>query len=199
MMYQLPPLPYPKEALSPAISAETIDFHYGKHFQTYVNKLNELIKGTLYEDMELPEIICKAAGALDNNAAQAWNHDFYFEQLSPTPTEMSPRLSALIMKSFGTIEKFKEELLQNATTLFGAGWTWVVLHNDETLTIENESNAGNPLTRGLRPILTLDVWEHAYYIDYRNNRAEHLKQIWGLINWNVVEERAFCNECNVYI
>ena len=193
MMYQLPPLPYPKEALSPAISAETIDFHYGKHFQTYVNKLNELIKGTLYEDMELPEIICKASGALYNNAAQAWNHDFYFEQLSPTPTEMSPRLSALIMKSFGTIEKFKEELLQNATTLFGAGWTWVVLHNDETLTIENESNAGNPLTRGL------DVWEHAYYIDYRNNRAEHLKQIWGLINWNVVEERAFCNECNVYI
>ena len=198
MMYQLPPLPYPKEALSPAISAETIDFHYGKHFQTYVNKLNELIKGTLYEDMELPEI-CKASGALYNNAAQAWNHDFYFEQLSPTPTEMSPRLSALIMKSFGTIEKFKEELLQNATTLFGAGWTWVVLHNDETLTIENESNAGNPLTRGLHPILTLDVWEHAYYIDYRNNRAEHLKQIWGLINWNVVEERAFCNECNVYI
>ena len=192
MMYQLPPLPYPKEALSPAISAETIDYHYGKHFQTYVNKLNELIKGTLYEDMELPEI-------LYNNAAQAWNHDFYFEQLSPTPTKMSPRLSALIMKSFGTIEKFKEELLQNATTLFGAGWTWVVLHNDETLTIENESNAGNPLTRGLRPILTLDVWEHAYYIDYRNNRAEHLKQIWGLINWNVVEERAFCNECNVYI
>lgn len=177
MMYQLPPLPYPKEALSPAISAETIDFHYGKHFQTYVNKLNELIKGTLYEDMELPEIICKASGALYNNAAQAWNHDFYFEQLSPTPTEMSPRLSSLIMKSFGTIEKFKEELLQNATTLFGAGWTWVVLHNDETLTIENESNAGNPLTRGLRPILTLDVWEHAYYIDYRNNRAEHLKQI----------------------
>ena len=199
MMYQLPPLPYPKEALSPAISAETIDYHYGKHFQTYVNKLHELIKCTLYEDMELPEIICKASGALYNNAAQAWNHDFYFEQLSPTPTEMSPRLSALIMKSFGTIEKFKEDLLQNATTLFGAGWTGVVLHNDETLTIENESNAGTPLTRGLRPILTLDVWEHAYYIDYRNNRAEHLKQIWGLINWNVVEERAFCNECNVYI
>lgn len=199
MIYKLPALSFHKEALSPAISSETIDFHYGKHFLGYINKLNELIQGTFYEDMELEEIICKATGPIFNNAAQAWNHDFYFSQLSPTPIEIGTQLLQLITKSFGTIEKFREELIKKAMNLFGAGWTWVVKYENGTLGIINESNAGNPLTQGLCPILTIDVWEHAYYIDYRNNREEYLKKLWQLINWKVVEERAFCNECNVYI
>ena len=199
MSYQLSPLPYAKDALSPKISAEAIEYHYGKHLQNYVNKLNELTKGTMYEDMDLDEVVCKATGAIFNNAAQTWNHEMYFVQLSPTPIEIPQRLCTLITKSFGSIPEFKKKLLEEASNLFGSGWTWLALHNDHTLTIENEGNAGNPLCRGLRPIMTLDVWEHAYYIDYRNDRAEYLKNLWELINWKTIEERAFCEECNVYI
>lgn len=198
MKHEMPSLHFSHEALSPRISAETINYHYGKHLQNYVNKLNELIAGTFYEDMELTEIVCKGSGAVFNNAAQVWNHEFYFSQLSPTPTEMSSQLNAQIIKSFGSIQEFKNELLQNAANLFGSGWTWVAMNNNKELSIINENNAGNPLTRGLHPILTIDVWEHAYYIDYRNNRAEYLKKLWELIDWNTIEKRMQNDECNIY-
>lgn len=195
----MPKLPYSLGALAPTISEETLEYHYGKHLKTYVDNLNKLIAGTLYEDMDLAEIVCKASGAVFNNAAQAWNHEFYFAALSPVAKTISPKLGSLIVKSFGSLQDFKEKLLGSATALFGAGWTWLVAQDDGTLAIVNETNAGNPMTRGLRPMLTIDVWEHAYYIDYRNRRADYLKAIWELIDWDVVEQRLSDDECNVYI
>lgn len=196
MKHLMSQLPYSANALEPKMSEETINFHYGKHLQTYVDNLNKLTAGTAFEDADLEEIICKATGPVFNNAAQVWNHTFFFENLSPVPQPMSEALKARIDLSFGSVENFKEKLLSSATGLFGSGWTWLVANKNDSLEIINTTNAGNPLCGEQKPLLTIDVWEHAYYVDYRNRRAEYLENVWELINWKVVEERL--NSCDCY-
>ena len=184
MKHELPELPYPSNALEPHISAETLAFHHGKHHRTYVDKLNELIPGTPHEKMALEEIIRSASGGIFNNAAQIWNHSFYWNCLSPTgggaPTG---KIAEAIGATWGAFDKFKDELTQSAATNFGSGWTWLVKNEQQKLEIVNTANAGNPLTDNKTPILTIDVWEHAYYIDYRNARPEYIKAYWNLVNW----------------
>ena len=184
MKHQLPDLPYAGDALEPHISAETLSFHHGKHHQTYVTKLNELIAGTEYEDLPLEEVIKRASGGIFNNAAQIWNHSFYWNCLSPSgggaPTG---KIAEAIDASWGSFDKFKDELSQSAATNFGSGWTWLVKNAQGGLEILNTSNAGNPLTEGKTPVLTIDVWEHAYYIDYRNDRPKYIEAYWQLVNW----------------
>ncbi|MGK7346595.1 MAG: superoxide dismutase [Candidatus Nitrospinota bacterium M3_3B_026] len=188
MEHKLPDLPYEKNALEPHVSAETIEYHYGKHHNAYVNNLNGLIKGTEHEDAPLEEIIKKApAGGLFNNAAQVWNHTFYWNSLSPSGGgEPSGALAEAISKDFGSFDKFKEEFSNKAATLFGSGWTWLVKNADGSLSIEQTGNAGNPMTDGKTPLLTCDVWEHAYYIDYRNARPKYVEAFWNLANWDFV-------------
>ena len=190
MQHQLPDLPYAANALEPHISAETLDFHHGKHHQTYVTKLNELSAGTEYADLPLEEVIKRASGGTFNNAAQIWNHSFYWNCLSPTgggaPTG---KIAEAIDASWGSFDKFKEELTQSAATNFGSGWTWLVKNEQGELEILNTSDAGNPLTEGKAPILTIDVWEHAYYIDYRNARPKFIESVMDhLVNWDFVAE-----------
>ena len=184
MAHQLPALPYAKDALAPVISAETIDYHYGKHHQAYVTNLNNLIPGTEFESLSLEDIILKSSGGVFNNAAQVWNHTFYWNCLSPTgggaPTGA---LATAIDAKFGSFEDFKKAFTQSAVTNFGSGWTWLVKNADGSLEIFNTANAGCPLTSGKKPLLTVDVWEHAYYIDYRNARPKYLETIWDKINW----------------
>ncbi len=189
--HKLPPLPYPRDALAPHISQETIDFHYGKHHATYVANLNKLIAGTEFEEMSLEEIVKKAKpGPIFNNAAQVWNHTFYWHCLSPHGGgEPTGRLAAAIEKAFGSFAKFKEQFTDTAVKLFGSGWAWLVRTPDGKLAIEGTSNAGNPLTAGKTPLLTCDVWEHAYYIDYRNARPAYLAAFWKLVDWKAVAER----------
>ena len=189
MIHTLPELPYAPEALAPALSAETIEFHYGKHFQTYIDNLNRMIEGSPYEDMEIEEIVMKAGGAIFNNAAQAWNHDFYFQTLTPVRTEMPDLLKEKIEKAFGSVSDFKTEFIKAASTIFGSGWAWLCESKEETLSIVQTQNADNPMTQGLKPLLTADVWEHAYYIDYRNRRAAYLEAVWDLIDWEKVSKR----------
>ena len=185
MPFILPELPYPKDALAPHISAETLDFHYGKHHQTYVTNLNNLVPGTEFADKTLDEIVNKSTGGIFNNAAQIWNHTFYWHSLSPTGGgKPQGRLLELINKSFGGFDPFKEEFTNKAKTLFGSGWVFLVKTADGSLQIVQEPNAGNPMTRGLKPILTCDVWEHAYYIDYRNARPNYVDAFWKLVNWD---------------
>lgn len=190
MEHKLPDLPYDKNSLEPYISAETIDYHYGKHHNTYVTNLNNLIKGGEFEDATLEEIIKKApAGGLFNNAAQVWNHTFYWNGLMPDGGgEPSGALAEAITKSFGSFDKFKEEFTNKAVTLFGSGWAWLVKNADGSVSIEQTSNAGNPLKDGKTPLLTCDVWEHAYYIDYRNARPKYLDAFWKLVNWSFAEK-----------
>ncbi len=189
MKHELPNLPYAPNALEPHISAETLSFHHGKHHQTYVDKLNGLIAGTEYEQLGLDEIVRKASGGIFNNAAQHWNHSFYWNCLSPngggTP---KGKLAEAIDTRWGSLEKLKEELTQAAATNFGAGWTWLVKGVKGELEIANTSNAGNPLTDGQTPILTIDVWEHAYYIDYRNARPKYIEAYWQLVNWEFANQ-----------
>ena len=184
MQHQLPDLPYAADALEPHISAETLKFHHGKHHRAYVAKLNELIAGTDCEDLPLEEVIRTASGATFNNAAQAWNHSFYWNCLSPSgggaPTG---KIAEAIEARWGSFDKFREELTQSAVTNFGSGWTWLVKNEHGELEILNTANAGNPLTEGKTPILTIDVWEHAYYIDYRNVRPQYIEAYWQLVNW----------------
>jgi Fe-Mn family superoxide dismutase len=184
MQHQLPDLPYAADALEPHISAETLAFHHGKHHRAYVTKLNELIAGTEYEDLPLEEVIRTASGATFNNAAQTWNHSFYWNCLSPSgggaPTG---KIAEAIDARWGSFDKFKAELTQAAATNFGSGWTWLVKSEQGELEILNTANAGNPLTDGKTPILTIDVWEHAYYIDYRNVRPQYIEAYWQLANW----------------
>ena len=188
MTHELPPLPYPKNALEPVISQETIDYHYGKHHQAYVTNLNNLIPGTDFADLALADIIMIASGGIFNNAAQVWNHTFYWNCLSPTGGgEPGGALAAAIDAAFGSLAALKEQMTKSATTNFGSGWTWLVKNNDGGLEIVNTSNAATPLTAGKRPLLTLDVWEHAYYIDYRNARPKYLEEIWKIVNWGFVE------------
>lgn len=185
MEHKLPELPFAKDALAPNISAETLEYHYGKHHKAYVDNLNKLIPGTEFENLALEQIIKKApAGGIFNNAAQIWNHTFYWKSIDPKGGgEPTGDLAAAINKSFGSFAQFKEKFTASATTLFGSGWAWLVKNADGSLTIENASNAGNPLTSGKKPLLTCDVWEHAYYIDYRNARAKYVEAYWKIVNW----------------
>ena len=185
MEQKLPALPWPKDSLAPHISPETLDFHYGKHHTAYVTKLNELIKGTEFAESSLEEIVRKAKGPIFNNAAQVWNHTFYWNCMTPkgggAPTG---KVAELIKKKWGSFEKFKETWANSAVGNFGSGWTWLVKTTAGDLDLVNTSNAGCPLTEGQKPILTIDVWEHAYYIDYRNARANYVAAFWNLINWD---------------
>lgn len=186
MEHTLPPLPYEKNALEPHISAETLDFHHGKHHNTYVVNLNNLIKDTEFANASLEEIIRKAPpGGLFNNAAQVWNHTFYWNSLSPngggTP---SGALAEAISKAFGSFDAFKEAFTKAAVTQFGSGWAWLVKNANGGLEIVQTGNAGNPMTDGKTPLLTCDVWEHAYYIDYRNARPKYVEAFWNLVNWD---------------
>lgn len=187
MEHKLMKLPFDAKALEPVISEETLQYHYGKHHQKYVDTLNSLIKGTEFEAKTLVEIIQTSNGAIFNNAAQVFNHDFYWHGFQTATTTPSTPLQNLIEQSFGSMEKFKEEFKANALKNFGSGWTWLVLHNDK-LEIMNTSNADNPLKHDATPLLTCDVWEHAYYIDYRNDRGAYVDKWWSIINWEFVSQ-----------
>lgn len=190
MKYEQPELPYGREALAPVISAQTVDFHYGKHEKAYIDNLNRLIKGTEFEDMDLEEIIVNAKGALFNNASQAWNHIFYFFTFSPDGSrEPGGELRKAIDRDFGSFDKFKDAFVEAGVGLFGSGWVWLCRDDDGKLIITQGSNAQNPMTDGLTPLLTFDVWEHAYYLDYQNRRADALKALWDIVDWDVVESR----------
>ncbi len=189
MKHTLPKLPYAKNALAPAMSEETIEYHYGKHLQTYLDNLNSMIVGTPFEDMDLEQIVIESTGSLYNNAAQAWNHTLFFLTMTPEPVAIPDNLEAKLTESFGSVEAFKSEFLKAASTLFGAGWAWLAEDKEGKLLILQESNAGNPLSKGLKPLLGVDVWEHSYYIDYRNRRADYLEAWWKLVDWSKVAER----------
>ena len=197
----MPELPYAPEALAPKMSKETFDYHYGKHLQTYVNNLNNLIAGTPYEEMPLDEIVRKADGGIFNNAAQAWNHTFFFRMLTPAQQPMPAKLAAKLTEAFGSVEAFKEQFTKAAVGLFGSGWAWLAMDKAGKLSIVAKPNAGNPMTDGLRPVMTVDVWEHAYYIDYRNRRPDFLAAFWELIDWQKVADRCIpkrykCTACD---
>ncbi len=187
MAFELPPLPYANNALEPHISAETIEYHYGKHHQTYVNNLNNLVPGTEFEGKTLEDIISKSSGGIFNNAAQVWNHTFYWNCMTPNGKDaVDGALGEAINSKFGSFADFKEQFSKSAATNFGSGWTWLVKNADGSIEIVNTSNAGCPLTAGQTPLLTCDVWEHAYYIDYRNARPKYLESFWALVNWDFV-------------
>jgi Fe-Mn family superoxide dismutase len=188
-MFTLPELPYAKDALQPHISAETLEYHWGKHHKTYVDKLNNLIKGTEFESMSLEDIVKKASGGVFNNAAQHWNHSFYWKCLSPDGGgEPDGPLAGAINKAFGSYAEFKEKFSDASVNTFGSGWGWLVKTPDGGLEIVSSSNAGNPMTDGKTPLLTCDVWEHAYYIDYRNARPKYVEAFWALVSWDFVAE-----------
>ena len=186
MEHKLPELPYAMDALEPHISRETLEYHYGKHHKTYVDNLNKLIPGTEFEKLSLEDIIKKSSGGIFNNAAQIWNHSFYWNCLSAKGGEPGGDLAAAINKSFGSIDEFKQKFSQTAITTFGSGWGWLVKNAAGKLEIVSTSNAGCPLTEGKTPLLTCDVWEHAYYIDYRNARPKYVETFWKIVNWDFV-------------
>ncbi len=190
MAFELPALPYAMDALEPFISKRTIEFHYGKHHQAYVNNLNNLVPGTEFENAKLEDIIKKASGGIFNNGAQIWNHTFYWNCLKPkgggTP---EGKLLEAINKSFGSFDDFKQKFSTASATLFGSGWAWLVKKQDGTLDIVQESNAGNPLRNGLTPLLTCDVWEHAYYLDQQNKRPDYISAFWNIVDWDAVSGR----------
>ncbi|HLR81779.1 MAG TPA: superoxide dismutase [Fe] [Paenalcaligenes sp.] len=189
MTFKLPELPYAMDALEPQISKETLEYHYGKHHQTYVNNLNNMVKGTEFENAELEEIVKKSSGGIFNNAAQVWNHTFYWNCLAPNAGgEPSGALAQAINDKWGSFEEFKTAFNTAAAGNFGSGWTWLVKKQDGSVDIVNTSNADTPLTGDDVPLLTCDVWEHAYYIDYRNARPAYLEKFWELANWKFVEE-----------
>jgi Fe-Mn family superoxide dismutase len=190
MAFTLPPLPYAKNALEPHISAETLEYHYGKHHQTYVDKLNGLVPGTEFEGKSLEEIVRKSSGGIFNNAAQVWNHTFYWHCLSPNGGgEATGAVAEAINKAFGSFAEFKAKFTDSAINNFGSSWTWLVKKADGSLAIVNTSNAATPLTEaGTTPLLTVDLWEHAYYIDYRNARPKYLDGFWALVNWEFVNK-----------
>nr|VFJ42793.1 MAG: superoxide dismutase, Fe-Mn family [Candidatus Kentron sp. FW]VFJ59045.1 MAG: superoxide dismutase, Fe-Mn family [Candidatus Kentron sp. FW] len=187
MIHQLPALPYAKNALAPHISEETLEFHYGKHHQTYVTNLNNLVKGTEFENSSLEDIVRKSSAGIFNNSAQVWNHTFYWNCLGPNgggaPTGA---LADAVNSAFGSFDNFKEKFTNSAVTNFGSGWTWLVKDKQGKLEIVNTSNAGSPMTEGKTALLTCDVWEHAYYIDYRNARPKYVEAFWNLVNWDFI-------------
>ena len=187
MAFELPALPFEKNALAPHISEETLEYHYGKHHNTYVVNLNNLVAGTDFENMSLESIIQKSEGGIFNNAAQVWNHTFYWNCLSPNGGgEPTGTIADAITSTFGSFDKFKEEFSAACVTNFGSGWTWLVKNSSGALEIVKTSNAGCPLTDGQTPVMTCDVWEHAYYIDYRNARPNYVGAFWNLVNWDFV-------------
>lgn len=189
--FELITLPYEANALEPVISAQTIGFHHGKHLQGYVNNLNAAIEGTPFAEMTLEEIVKKASGGMLNNAGQILNHNLYFQQFSKPVADNKPigALAEAIHAQFGSFEDFQKAFVQAGATLFGSGWVWLSADADGKLVITQESNADNPIQKGLKPLLTFDVWEHAYYLDYQNRRADHLNALWQLVDWKVVEAR----------
>lgn len=189
--FELMVLPYAAEALEPVISRETIGFHHGKHLAAYVNNLNGLLSGSGFEDATLEEIVCKATGGILNNAGQILNHELYFAQFTAKPAKTAPTgaLAEAIVRDFGSFESFKEEFQKKGATLFGSGWVWLSADKDGKLVITQEPNAANPVQKGLKPLLTFDVWEHAYYLDYQNRRPDHLAALWQIIDWDVVSAR----------
>lgn len=189
MAFELPPLPYAQDSLAPHMSAETLEYHYGKHHKAYVDNLNKLIPGTEFENATLEQIIKKSAGGMFNNAAQVWNHTFFWHCLSPQGGgEPTGELAQKIIATFGSLDSFKEQFTQKALTTFGSGWAWLVKTVDGELEIISTSNAGTPMTEHKTALLTCDVWEHAYYIDYRNARPKFLDAFWKLVNWNFVAD-----------
>ena len=189
--FELMTLPYAPEALEPVISRETIGFHHGKHLAAYVNNLNALLPDSGFENATLEEIVCKSNGGVLNNAGQILNHELYFAQFSGRLTKAEPTgaLAKAIVRDFGSFEAFKEEFQKKGATLFGSGWVWLSADKDGKLVITQETNAANPVQKGLRPLLTFDVWEHAYYLDYQNRRPDHLAALWAIIDWEVIGQR----------
>jgi Fe-Mn family superoxide dismutase len=189
--FELMALPYAIDALEPIISKQTLEFHHGKHLAAYVNNLNALLPGSGLEEAHLEEIVCKASGGILNNAGQVLNHELYFGQFTGKPTKQEPtgRLAEAIIRDFGSIEAFKEEFQKKGATLFGSGWVWLSADTEGKLVITQETNASNPVQKGLKPLLTFDVWEHAYYLDYQNRRPNHLAALWQIVNWDIVEQR----------
>ena len=189
--FELMALSYAPEALEPVISKETIGFHHGKHLAGYVNNLNGLLEGSPLAGLSLEEIVLKAEGGILNNAGQILNHNLYFGQFSAPKADNKPigKLAEAISLQFGSFEAFKEEFQKKGATLFGSGWVWLSADKDGKLVITQETNAANPVQRGLKPLLTFDVWEHAYYLDYQNRRPDHLAALWQIINWEIIEQR----------
>ena len=189
--FELMALPYTIDALEPVISKQTLEFHHGKHLAGYVNNLNALLPGSGFEEMMLEEIVCKAQGGILNNAGQILNHELYFGQFTVPKADNAPtgKLAEAIVRDFGTFEAFKEAFQKAGGTLFGSGWVWLSADQNEKLVITQEPNAANPVQKGLKPLLTFDVWEHAYYLDYQNRRPDHLAALWQIIDWDVVSAR----------
>ena len=190
-MFTLIPLPYAPEALEPVISAQTLSFHHGKHLQAYVNNLNAALPGSEFEGLSLEEIVCRASGAVFNNAGQILNHNLYFGQFFAPKADNKPtgKLAEAIVRDFGSFEDFKEAFQKGGATLFGSGWVWLQADAAGELSIAQYAGADNPVAHGFKPLLTFDVWEHAYYLDYQNRRPDHLKALWPLVDWRVIEER----------
>ena len=189
--FELMALPYAPEALEPVITKQTLEFHHGKHLAGYVNNLNGLLEESPLAGLPLEEIVCKATGGIQNNAGQILNHNLYFGQFGAPKADNRPvgKLAEAINRDFGTFEAFKDEFQKKGTTLFGSGWVWLSADKDGKLIITQETNAANPIQKGLKPLLTFDVWEHAYYLDYQNRRPDHLAALWQIIDWNVIEKR----------
>ena len=189
--FELMVLPYANDALEPVISKQTLEFHHGKHLAAYVNNLNGLFPGSGFEEASLEEIVCKATGGILNNAGQILNHELYFGQFSSPKADNAPtgKLAEAIVRDFGSFEAFKEAFQKSGATLFGSGWVWLSADKDGKLVITQEVNAANPIQKGLKPLLTFDVWEHAYYLDYQNRRPDHLAALWQIINWEVIGKR----------
>ena len=184
-------LPYPEDALEPVISKQTIGFHHGKHLLAYVNNLNGLLPGSGFEEATLENIVCNATGGILNNAGQILNHELYFQQFAAPRADNKPfgRVAEDITRDFGSFEAFKDEFQKKGATLFGSGWVWLSADKEGKLVITQETNAANPIQKGLKPLLTFDVWEHAYYLDYQNRRPDHLSALWQIVNWEVIENR----------
>lgn len=189
--FSLMVLPYAMDALEPVISKQTLEFHYGKHLAGYVNNLNGLLPGSGFEEARLEEIVCKASGGMLNNAGQILNHELYFGQFAAPKADNAPtgKLAEAIVRDFGSFEAFKEAFQKAGATLFGSGWVWLSADKDGKLVITQETNAANPVQKGLKPLLTFDVWEHAYYLDYQNRRPDHLATLWQIVDWQVIEKR----------
>lgn len=186
-LFEMPTLPY--EALGAVISKETLGFHHGKHLKAYVDNLNKMLPDSGFENLSLTEVVKKSEGGMFNNAGQVLNHAMYFEQFSNNPKPMGEKMNGLLERDFGSVEAFKKEFEQKGATLFGSGWVWLSADKDGKLVITQQKNAENPVTMGLRPLLTFDVWEHAYYLDYQNRRADYLAALWQVVDWSIVEER----------
>jgi Fe-Mn family superoxide dismutase len=189
--FELMALPYAMDALEPVISRQTLEFHHGKHLAGYVNNLNAMLPGSGFEEASLEEIVCKATGGMLNNAGQILNHNLYFGQFSAPKADNAPtgKLAEAIVRDFGSFEAFKEAFQKGGATLFGSGWVWLSADQDGKLVITQEVNAANPVQKGLKPLLTFDVWEHAYYLDYQNRRPDHLAALWQIVDWEVIAQR----------